>query len=223
MLRLRHDRTTLRSCLYKQHFTIYYIYNTSLFAKNMFQFAGNQHYSSNRVQLQATAAMLIDQLQNGEPRTEEQHQQMIATARYCLQQLRAQTLESHHAQLRRNSVGSHYNTFSTRYSRVPTSVELSCAYSPGERETLRASSFSASSAQALFAESRARRGFISTTTSSDTIKALSGVNEPPPPYDTLTIKSSCALPPYSHLKNKNTGSSCSSPPTPFLKSSSQEE
>jgi hypothetical protein len=74
--------------------------------------------ANNREELQSYAATLINQLSNGEYRTPRQHQQMIDTARYCLQQLKLHARLTQHYRLQNNSNyygrnNSCYNNYST--------------------------------------------------------------------------------------------------------------
>lgn len=74
--------------------------------------------ANNREELQSYAATLISQLSNGEYRTPRQHQQMIDTARYCLQQLKLHARLTQHYRLQNNNRyygrnNYNYNNYST--------------------------------------------------------------------------------------------------------------
>jgi hypothetical protein len=165
--------------------------------------------SNNRIQLQATAAMLIDQLSSGEPRTEEQHQQIINAARYCLQQLRVQALESY-SRSHDNSTGrsdngealtslsgynNHYNTFNSRYGRMPNTVELSCSTNSSTQQQNNNSN-SINLSPFLTNEQTP----LNSSTNSVDVEGIGNIfkNEPPPSYDTLIVKST-SLPSYCNL------------------------
>lgn len=74
--------------------------------------------SNNREELQTYAATLINQLSNGEYRTPRQHQQMIDTARYCLQQLKLHARLTQHYRLQNNN--SYYGRNNFNYNNYST-------------------------------------------------------------------------------------------------------
>lgn len=99
----------------------------------------------NREQLQATAASLLSQLSNGEHRSPRQHQQIIDTAKYCLQQLRIQSRINNRQYNNSNGASllngeneflNNYYSYNSRYCRagpmpqLSTTVELSCSRYP---------------------------------------------------------------------------------------------
>lgn len=69
--------------------------------------------ANNREELQNYAATLINQLSNGDYRTPREHQQMIDTARYCLQQLKLHARLTQHYRLQNN--GAYYGRNSGNY------------------------------------------------------------------------------------------------------------
>ena len=146
--------------------------------------------SAKRQKLQATAASILAQLANGEHSSPEEHQQMINTAKCCLQQLKAHArLVSHNRYRESDTLNSYFDTHH-RYDGQPngfgernlnTTVELSCSRNASLRpHVLRPDSLSSSSSEAEYSPlGYQQRAFL---------------NENPPSYESI-IKSS-SLPSY---------------------------
>lgn len=195
--------------------------SSSASSSNLNRWSPSYHHpllnSSNREQLQATAASLIAQLANGEARTPAQHQQMIDTAKYCLQQLRLQTrlarnnIYNNHAN-REHDYLSNYFTFNSRYDRdqpANTTLELSCsrnattAFSPTDNSLPIPESLSSLSNADNSYNNQSVYNFLNATSMG---YQRTSINEQPPPYESIMTKSS-SLPSYCTIKkadNKKT-------------------
>jgi len=93
--------------------------------------------SNNREELQTYAATLINQLSNGDYRTPRQHQQMIDTARYCLQQLKLHARLTQHYRLQQTNSyyqGRNNSSFNSNYSTFNNSQRRSHHHRPGRFE-----------------------------------------------------------------------------------------
>ena len=187
--------------------------------------------SNNRDDLQRYAANLISQLSNGEYSTPRQHQQMIDTARYCLQQLKLHARLTQHYRLQNNGGSIHYNNYSTfnsrREGRTPFSHLSSFNYAasspylhtdqtpltPFERlhdalpptppvsSTSLSSSLTHDNFDFLLHANPNSVYSLSQTTNARGIPVKTLSNEPPPAYESLIHKSS-SLPSYCNLADK---------------------
>lgn len=169
--------------------------------------------SAKRQQLQATAASIIAQLANGEHRTPEEHQQMINTAKCCLQQLKAHArLISHnHTNRLGNRENEHLNNFymlNARYdgqlsptnltnsNNLGNTVELSCSRNMPllvGSTTLHPTNNSSLQMSELFSSTSSIGGDYA----SMGYQQRTAINENPPSYESI-IKSS-SLPSYCHF------------------------
>ena len=157
--------------------------------------------SNNREELQATVTHLINRLSNGEYTTLRQHQQMINTAKYCLQQLKL------HARITQQQLEQHsqcrYGSNSNSAANSPATLSSDNFFNYPLPTTSVASRISNSSLPSI------QSGPDSNSNSFSSIHTLIYTNlnlngnyqkrgvliEPPPAYDSLLTKSS-SLPSY---------------------------
>lgn len=179
--------------------------------------------SNNREELQTYAATLINQLSNGEYRTPRQHQQMIDTARYCLQQLKLHARLTQHYRLQNNNshygrnnftynnystFNSHRNSRNNRPAQLVTSASQSLGPLPHNlppAPPVSSTSLSTSENESNFLLRSGQSPIQSNTSSTTNLVAPKlgqfGMYEAPPAYESLLIKSS-SLPSYCHLTDE---------------------
>ena len=161
---------------------------------------------------------LIAQLSNGEPRTAEQHQQIIRAAKYCLQQLKQETgligsNKYYNKKARRHEFANRYNRMSNRSPQASTSSSPQ-ASSNRITESMSDSSILiesnnfiplSSQEQEIYTNLDANNSSLNTNISSQTeqnslTRTIS--IELPPAYDTISnLTRSSSLPSYKHCSH----------------------
>lgn len=141
--------------------------SSPVYQQNMFMYSGNRENLS----------ALMNQLSDGEARTARQNQQIIDTAKYCLQQLRQNSRQSRHN--RENECLNNYYSFNSRYDR---------------------SMSARNSSHVAHLSNQAQTNCIQecVSSSSSILSNHFNSNELPPSYESLMTKSS-SLPSYCHL------------------------
>lgn len=119
-----------------------------------------------------TLTALINQLNDGEPRSNRQNQQIIDTAKYCLQQLRNHSRQQQMSRMDRESFSTTMTTL-TNHDRTP----------PPTTTTATTINESISNSSSMF------------------LNNLETIQEQPPSYESVMTKSS-SLPSYCHLEQK---------------------
>ena len=136
---------------------------------------------------------LIGQLSNGQPRTPEQHQQIISAAKYCLQQLKQQTgLDS------QQTISQYYNC--NRHGRLSNNNANHSNINNRQSSSVNESPMHNPIASQVYNLLEDRQSPPNTVRNSRDGSAINPI-ELPPAYDSLMTKSS-SLPSYHHMTDE---------------------